>query len=116
MLLLDTSALSAVMHRVPSALDRLRQVEPRSVVLCTPVAAEIHYGLSNLVQDSKRRRLLEEEYRLIREVVRWADWDEEAARRFGTLKAALRKNGILRTGYWFLAGVTPALPGYWPMR
>lgn len=92
-LLLDTSALSAIMHRVPNALGRLRQIEPWSVVLCTPVAAEIHYGLANLVPDSKRRRLLEAEYRLIREVVRWADWDEEAARTFGALKAALRTKG-----------------------
>lgn len=93
MLLLDSSALSAVMHRVPSALARLRLIEPWSIVLCAPVAAEIHYGLAKLVRNSKRRRLLEEEYRLIREVVRWADWDEEAARTFGDVKAALRKKG-----------------------
>ena len=92
-LLLDTSALSALMHRVPSALDRLRGFEPWSVVLCAPVAAEIHYGLANLVPSSKRRRLLEEEYRLIRKAVRWADWGEDAARTFGSLKAALRRKG-----------------------
>ncbi|RMH19101.1 MAG: type II toxin-antitoxin system VapC family toxin [Acidobacteria bacterium] len=93
MLLLDTSALSAVMHRVPNALERLRPLEPWSIVLCAPVAAEIHYGLCNLVQSSKRRRLLEKEYRLIREVARWADWNEEAAYRFGSLKAELREKG-----------------------
>ena len=93
MLLLDTSALSAVMHRVPSALERLGQVDPWSVILCSPVAAEIHYGLANLVPDSKRRRLLAEEYRRIREIVRWADWSEQAAHTFGELKAGLRKRG-----------------------
>lgn len=93
MLLLDTSAFSAVMHRVPRALDRLRELEPWSIVLCSPVAAEIHYGLANLVQSSRRRRLLEEEYRRLRGVVRWVDWGEDAAHRFGTLKADLRRKG-----------------------
>lgn len=93
MLLLDTSALSAVMHRVPSALDHLRRLDPWSVVLCSPVAAEIHYGLANLVRDSKRRRLLEREYRLIRGVARWADWNEGAAVEFGAMKATLRAKG-----------------------
>lgn len=92
-LVLDTSALSALMHRVPKALDRLRHLEPWSVVLCTPAAAEIHYGLSNLVPGSRRRQLLEEEFRLFRGAARWVDWDEEAARIFGTLKAALRAKG-----------------------
>lgn len=83
------------MHRVPGALHRLRELEPRAIVLCSPVAAEIHYGLANLVQDSRRRRLLEEEYQRLRAVVRWADWDEEAARRFGAAKAALRESGSM---------------------
>jgi tRNA(fMet)-specific endonuclease VapC len=95
MLVLDTSALSAVMHRVPMALDRLHRIEPWAIILCSPVAAEIHYGLANLVPGSKRRRLLEEEYRRIREVVRWVSWDEKAACEFGSLKAALRKRGAL---------------------
>ena len=43
------------------------------------------------MQDSKRRRLSEEEYRRVRRVARWADWGEEAAHRFGILKADLRK-------------------------
>ena len=81
------------MHRMPKALDRLRQLEPWSVVLCTPAAAEIHYGLANLVPGSKRRRLLEDEFRLFRGAVRWVDWDEDAARIFGTLKAGLRAKG-----------------------
>ncbi len=93
MLVLDTSALSAVMHRVPEALARVRRVEPWSIILCTPVAAEIHCGLANLVDGSKRRRLLEEEYLRLRELLRWVDWEEEAARKFGTLKATLRKQG-----------------------
>ncbi|MCB1035610.1 MAG: type II toxin-antitoxin system VapC family toxin, partial [Acidobacteria bacterium] len=72
---------------------RLQGIDPWSVVLCAPVAAEIHFGLANLVSSSHRRLLLAEEYRLIRSALRWADWDEPAAERFGTLKARLRKKG-----------------------
>ena len=81
------------MHRLPAALDRLRRFEPWSVVLCAPVAAEIHFGLANLTPGSRRRELLEEEYRRIRGLVRWADWDEDSARVFGDLKASLRRKG-----------------------
>ena len=95
MLLLDTSALSMIMHRIPGALSRLRQIEPWSVILCSPVAAEIHYGLANLVEGSRRRRLLEEAYRSVRSVARWVDWDERAALQFGRIKAELRQTGTM---------------------
>jgi predicted nucleic acid-binding protein len=39
MIVLDTSAVSALMHRIPEALSRLRVSEPADVVLCRPVAA-----------------------------------------------------------------------------
>ena len=93
MWVLDTSAVSAVMHRRPSALDRLQRLEPWDVVLCSPVAAEIAFGIANLATGSRRARLLEDEYRLLRRVVRWVDWSEGAAERFGGLKAALRRQG-----------------------
>lgn len=93
MLILDTSAVSAVMHRVPTAIHRIQTIEPWSIILCSPVAAEIHYGLANLVASSRRRVLLEQEYRLIRDVVQWVDWSEEAAVVFGEIKAKLRKAG-----------------------
>jgi predicted nucleic acid-binding protein len=93
MLLLDTSAVSAVMHRRPEALDRLRAEEPGAVVLCSPVAAEIHYGLARLEAGSRRRKLLEGEYRRLRKAVQWSDWTEEAASEYGRRKAALERTG-----------------------
>jgi len=93
MLLLDTSAVSAFMHRRRTALDRLRHEDPSSVYLCTPVAAEIEFGLALLAPGSRRRGLLDREYRRLRSAVRFADWTEAAAAEFGSCKARLRGQG-----------------------
>ena len=93
MLLLDTSAVSAFMHRRPDALLLLREQDPSTVHLCAPVAAEIHFGLSRLPPDSSRRRLLASEFQRLRAVVRWIDWSEAATRAFGHWKATLQHRG-----------------------
>lgn len=81
------------MHRDPEAMERLTELAPSSVVICTPVAAEISYGLARLELGSRRRELLSREYALIRSAARWVDWTESAARRFGELKANLMRAG-----------------------
>jgi predicted nucleic acid-binding protein len=93
MVLLDTNVVSALMHRIPGALSRLRLTEPVDVVLCSPVAAEVHYGLSRLAKGSRRRRVLAEEYARLRETVAWVDWTEAAASEFGRQKALLEARG-----------------------
>lgn len=93
MLLLDTSAASEIMRRRPDALRRLRDEDPSRVWLCAPVAAEIHFGLSRLPDGSSRRGLLESEFRNLRTVLRWIDWNESASRAFGRWKALLRQRG-----------------------
>jgi tRNA(fMet)-specific endonuclease VapC len=95
MIVLDTSAASAVMHGVKDALERLRREHPEDVVLVAPVAAEIRFGLERLPRGSRRRRLLEAEYARLREVLRWEDWTQEAADEFGRQKARLSKLGTL---------------------
>lgn len=93
MLLLDTSAVSAFMHRRPDALQRLRDEDPSTVYLCSPVAAEIHFGLSRLAPGSRRRLLLADEFQRLRGALRWLDWNEAAARTFGQWKATLQQRG-----------------------
>jgi tRNA(fMet)-specific endonuclease VapC len=93
LIVLDTSALSAVMHRDPGGLERIRKLDPASVVLCSPVAAEIRFGLARLDRDSRRHRVLASEYNAIRSVVRWMDWTEDAADIFGDVKASLQSLG-----------------------
>lgn len=93
MIILDTSAVSTVMHRLKSSLERLAEHSPADIVLSAPVAAEVSLGLARLGTTTKRRRLLEGEYRRLREIVRWVDWTESAAWQFGILKARLRSRG-----------------------
>jgi len=93
MLVLDTTAVSHIMHRKPEVLDRLRDLKPRDVVLSAPVLAEIRFGLERLDSGSRRRELLEAEFERLRNVVGWADWDQESATRFGSLKADLQARG-----------------------
>jgi tRNA(fMet)-specific endonuclease VapC len=95
MVVLDTSAVSAVMHGIPAAMERLRAESPKDIVLVAPVAAEICFGLERLPRASKRRRLLAGEYARLRAVVRWEDWTEEAASEFGRQKARLMKLGTI---------------------
>ena len=111
MLLLDTSAVSAFMHRRTVALRRLREEEPSDVYLCTPVAAEIHFGLLRLEVGSHRRRLLEEEFRRLRAAVRWVDWQETASIEFGRWKARLQERGTpIEDMDLAIASVALALP------
>ena len=93
MVVLDTNVVSAVMHRIPEALSRLKTYRPNDIVLCSPVAAEIHYGLARLPARSRRRRTLEAEYLRLREAVGWSDWTERAALEFGRQKARLERRG-----------------------
>jgi hypothetical protein len=60
---LDTNVLSACMGRAEEPLRRLAEHRPGDLVLCTPVAAEIAFGLSRLPPRSRRCRILAAEYR-----------------------------------------------------
>lgn len=95
MVVLDTSAASAVMHRLPDALARLAALKPREVILSSPVAAEIRFGLERLEAGSRRRRRLEDEYRRLRRLAAWSDWTEQAAEEFGRQKASLESRGMI---------------------
>ena len=92
-LLLDTSAASRIMRREPDALRRLRSEDPGRVFLCTPVAAEIRFGLSRLEAGSRRRLLLVREFERLRTALRWKDWTEPASLAFGHWKRLLQQRG-----------------------
>ena len=95
MIVLDTSALSAVMHGRANALARLAKHPPRAVVLSAPAAAEVLFGIERLRVGSRRRRDLEAQYRRYRALVRWQDWNEAAAVEFARIKAALAERGAM---------------------
>jgi predicted nucleic acid-binding protein len=67
---------------------------PGAVVLTTPVAAEITFGIERLEKGSRRRRNLEAEYRRLRDAIRWSDWTDEAAIIFGLVHEIHRVTGF----------------------
>lgn len=91
-LVLDTSVVSALMRREEPALVRLAALRPGDLLLCSPVGAEIRFGLERL-PGSRRRDLLEAEYARLRSVLPWCDWTEAAALEFGRQKALLERAG-----------------------
>jgi tRNA(fMet)-specific endonuclease VapC len=90
---LDTSVVSALMRHEAPALSRLQALRPSEVLLVSPVAAEIAFGLERLARRTRRRRLLDREYAKLRSIVRWQDWNETASRTFGQIKARLERKG-----------------------
>lgn len=92
-IVLDTSVVSFLMRRERNALERLSHHAAGDVVLSSPVAAEIRFGLERLQSGSRRQRLLAEEYDRLRALVRWSDWTEPAALEFGRQKALLERKG-----------------------
>ena len=91
---LDTNVVSALMHRVPEALLRLRAYHPNEVFLSSPVAAEIAFGLNRLEPGSRRQSTLRAQYDRLRDAVEWLDWTESAAQIFGEQKAPLQRAGL----------------------
>lgn len=111
MLLLDTSAASRIMRRRPDALRRLRDEDPGRVYLCTPVAAEIRFGLARLEAGSLKQRVLEREFERLRAALRWVDWTETAALTFGHWKSLLQQRGTpIEDMDLAIASIAVALP------
>ena len=90
---LDTNVVSALMHRIPEVLSRLRTYHPNDVFLTSPVAAEIAFGMERLEAGSRRQLTLTAQYDRLRDAVEWLDWTESAAQIFGEQKAALQSAG-----------------------
>lgn len=81
------------MRREEPTLDRMKTLHPGDLLLSSPVAAEIAFGLQRLPAGSRRRALLANEYERLRCAVPWIDWTEAAALAFGRLKEDLEHAG-----------------------
>jgi tRNA(fMet)-specific endonuclease VapC len=91
--ILDTSAFSAAMRREPGMIAFLRARQPGDVATVPPVVAEIEYGVQATDAPSAKRSLLEAEKGRLLGVVKVLPWTDTASKLFGTLKAALERDG-----------------------
>ena len=93
----DTNVLVARLNGNLSIAARLKKLKPEEVVLAAPVLAELRYGASY------SGRPVENLERVERTAagMPFRSFDAAAARRFGDLKAALRRRGITKSDFDF---------------
>jgi tRNA(fMet)-specific endonuclease VapC len=72
-------------------LSRLDRLAPEEVLLCAPVLAELDFGARCSVRKEENLQRVD---RLIAGT-RFVPFDLETARRFGQLKSALRRRGLM---------------------
>jgi tRNA(fMet)-specific endonuclease VapC len=88
--LLDTDTCIALIKRKPvSILRRLVSLAPGEAGISAITLAELHYGVAKSEQ-KERNGLALEEFLLPLEI---ADFDEQAAERYGMVRVALEKSG-----------------------
>ncbi|HET7851384.1 MAG TPA: type II toxin-antitoxin system VapC family toxin [Methyloceanibacter sp.] len=97
MIVLDTNVVSETMRRAPNAavIDWL-DAQPRSdLYVCTPVLAEICYGIARLEASQRKRGLLQAYHQIISEKFegRILPFDTQAAEIYGDLVARLERGG-----------------------
>lgn len=90
MYLLDTNIISYWMRGDPRLMARIKRHSPSDLSLSTITLAEIHYGIEKSPAKKKERRLKIESIKSELDVY---PFNEQAAEKYGTIRAALEKLG-----------------------
>jgi toxin FitB len=97
MIVLDTNVISEMLRQTPD--DRVLawlDAQPASeLYLCTPVLAELYYGIARLIQSARKRGLLSSYRQVVDEAFagRILAFDAGAAEDYGELMARLAGQG-----------------------
>ena len=92
---LDTNVFIAGLNGNAPVLRRLETLVPEEIVLCAPVLAELEYG----ARFSSREEANLEKIKMLASRTRFQPFGDAAARRFGSLKAELRRRGELKADF-----------------
>lgn len=92
--LLDTNTVSELMKQNKYTWGLLLEKNPNEVFLCEVVIAEIYYGLQ-LLGNTKKRILLQQEFEPILEFIQTLVWDREVSQQFAEIKADLSMKGLI---------------------
>jgi toxin FitB len=97
MIVLDTNVISETMRRVPNAavVEWLDSQPANDLFLCTPVLAEIYYGVARLDESMRKSNFLRSYRQIVAEVFegRILPFDAPAAEAYGELVAELESDG-----------------------
>lgn len=89
--LLDTNILIAMSKERPGLAERLARHPATSILLSSVVVAEIEYGIAKSVRREHNRRVFE----TLQAGFPVVDFDAEAARVYGPIRAELERQGNL---------------------
>ncbi len=92
---LDANTVIARLNGDQRVSDRLRKLTTEDVVLCAPVLAELEFGAWH---SQRKKQNLGRLHELARGM-RFEPFGFDAARRFGKLKAELRRRGATKTDF-----------------
>lgn len=92
---LDANIFFAALNGNIGVLRRLDTLSSDDIVLCAPVLAELNYGAFY----SARKEVNLSRIETLSDRTRFQAFDEAAARRFGNLKADLRRQGALKADF-----------------
>ena len=92
---LDSNTIIARLNGDAGVTERLGALAPDEIVLCAPVLAELEFGAQlSARKDENLARIAR-----LASGLRFQPFDAGAARRFGELKATLRRRGITITDF-----------------
>jgi tRNA(fMet)-specific endonuclease VapC len=92
---LDTNTFIAGLNGNATVLLRLDALHPEEIILCAPVLAELEYGARFSSQEQRNL----DKIKALSGRVRFQVFGDTAARRFGILKAELRRRGALKADF-----------------
>lgn len=90
MYLLDTNIISYWMRGDPGLINKIKSYSPSDLAISTITLAEIYYGIEKSPAKKKERRLKIE---AIKSELSIYPFNEQAAVRYGSIRAALAKLG-----------------------
>jgi tRNA(fMet)-specific endonuclease VapC len=90
MYLLDTNIISYWMRGDPQLINKIKSYSPSDLSLSTITLAEVYYGIEKSPVKKKERRLKIE---YIKSELDIFPFNEQAAKKYGALRAALEKLG-----------------------
>lgn len=92
---LDSNIFIAGLNGNAAVLRRLAALNPEDIILCAPVLAELEYGARFSGQEEKNLNKIKS----LSSRTRFQVFGDVAARRFGFLKAELRRRGAPKADF-----------------
>ncbi|OTA19186.1 twitching motility protein PilT [Xenorhabdus beddingii] len=88
MYMLDTNTVSYIFHQHPAVTAKLRTIPPSEICISSITEAELRYGVAK-----RQNRALGNIVNTLIDSITVYDWDQNAAKTYGMLRASMEKSG-----------------------